>query len=77
MQSDLIAEGDKVVLRVTTKATHIGEFMSIVPTVKHVQFTGNVIYRIRDGRIAESWGEMDFAGLWRQLTSAPPSGENV
>lgn len=28
------------------------------------------LYRIEQGRIAESWGEVDFAGLWRQLTAA-------
>jgi predicted ester cyclase len=31
--------------------------------------TGIVIYQFRGGRIAESWGELDFAGLWRQLTA--------
>ena len=30
-----------------------------------------VIYPIADGRSVESWGELDFAGLWRQLTAPP------
>ena len=71
MVEGLIAEDDKVVLRVTTQATQTGEFLGIAPTGRHVRFTGIVIYRLRDGKIAESWGEMDFARLWRQLTSAP------
>ena len=25
--------------------------------------------RLEHERIAESWGELDFAGLWRQLTA--------
>jgi hypothetical protein len=25
-----------------------------------VEFTGLVVYRIKNGRIAESWGEIDF-----------------
>jgi predicted ester cyclase len=70
---DLWGEGDKVVLRVTTRATHCGEFNGIAATGRPVVFAGIVIYRCRDGRIAESWGELDFAGLWRQLSQAPPA----
>jgi predicted ester cyclase len=70
---DLWGEGDKVVLRVTTRATHSGEFQGIAATGRKVQFAGIVIYRFRDGKIVESWGELDFAGLWRQM-SPPPDG---
>ena len=28
-------------------------------------------HQIAAGRIVESWGELDFAGLWRQLTAPP------
>jgi predicted ester cyclase len=66
---DLIAEGDKVVLRVTTDAIHSAEFLGIAATGKPVSFTGIVIYRLHNGQITQSWGEIDFAGLWRQLTS--------
>jgi predicted ester cyclase len=38
-----------------------------------VVFAGIVIYRFKDGKIAESWGELDFAGLWRQLSQTPPA----
>jgi hypothetical protein len=24
---------------------------------------------LEHGRVAQSWGELDFAGLWRQLTA--------
>jgi predicted ester cyclase len=65
---DLFSVDDKVVLRITTRATHSGEFHGIAPTGRAITMTGIVIYRFRGGRIAESWGELDFAGLWRQLT---------
>ena len=67
---DLIGEKDRAVLRVETISTHTGEFYGIAPTHKQVRFTGIVIYRISDGRIAESWAEVDFASLIRQLRTS-------
>jgi predicted ester cyclase len=64
---DLIAEGDRVVLRVVSSGTHRGEFVGIAATGRRVTNTGIVIYRIADGKIAESWAEMDFMRLIRQL----------
>ena len=65
---DLIAESDRVVLRVETRATHHGEFQGIAATGRRVELTGIVIYRIRAGKIAETWAEMDFSRLIRQLS---------
>jgi predicted ester cyclase len=64
---DLIAEGDRVALRTTTRATHQGEFEGIPPTGRAVEFTGLVIYRIAGEKIVESWGEIDFLRLIREL----------
>jgi steroid delta-isomerase-like uncharacterized protein len=64
---DLIAESDRVVARVTTRGTHRGTFEGVAASGRQVEFTALVIYRIRDGRIAESWGELDFLRLMRQL----------
>ncbi len=64
---DLIAEGDRVVLRVESSGTHRGEFVGIAATGRRVTNTGIVIYRIENGRIAESWAEMDFTRTIRQL----------
>jgi steroid delta-isomerase-like uncharacterized protein len=64
---DLIAEGDRVVLRTTAHATHRGDFAGIARTDRPVEFTGLVVYRIHNGKIAESWGEIDFLRLLREL----------
>jgi predicted ester cyclase/N-acetylglutamate synthase-like GNAT family acetyltransferase len=64
---DLIAESDRVVLRVETSTTHTGEFYGVAPTGRQVKFTGMVIYRIEGLRIRESWAEIDFGSLLRQL----------
>lgn len=66
---DILAEHDRVVLRVTSRGTHRGEFQGIAPTARRVEFTGIVIYRIAGDKIIESWGELDFLRLMRRLRS--------
>jgi len=64
---DMIAEGDKVVVRFSIVATHKGEFMGIKPTGKKVHWSGINIGRFVGHQIVELWGEADFLGLVTQL----------
>jgi predicted ester cyclase len=73
---DLIAEGDKVVARWRSQATHRGEYMGIPPTGKEVQFTGISVYRIEEDKIAESWNSEDQFGLMRQIGAIPEPGQS-
>jgi predicted ester cyclase len=73
---DLIAEGDKVVARWSSRATHQGEYMDILPTGKEVEFTGISFYRIEGGKIAESWNSEDQLGLMRQIGVIPEPGHS-
>jgi steroid delta-isomerase-like uncharacterized protein len=68
---DLIAEGDKVVVRYHFQGTHLGDFQGTPPTRKRVTYTGILIYRCADGKIAEQWTEFDLLGFLRQLGVAP------
>lgn len=68
---DLIAEGDKVVARVTMTGTHTGNFWGFPATGKAVKFTGIYIARIKDGKIVEHWGEEDGVSLLQQLGVMP------
>lgn len=68
---DLIAEGDTVVARIKAYGTHEGELMGIPKTGKHIEMTGIVIWRIKDGKIVEHWAEIDVAGLMQQLGPMP------
>lgn len=68
---EIVAEGDKVVVRWTWRATHKGEYMGIAPTGKQITMTGICILRIADGKIAEEWGEMDMLGMMQQLGAVP------
>ena len=71
---DIIAEGDKVVSRWTAVGKHKGKLMGIPATGKDVIVTGMGIDRIVGGKIVESWGEFDLAGMLMQLGVAPPMG---
>ena len=64
---DLVAEGDRVVIRVTIRGTHHGIFHGIAPTGTAVTFSLVEIVRIEAGKIAESWGGIDLADVLHQL----------
>lgn len=64
---DQIAEGEKVVTRVSFIATHKGEFMGIAPTGKKVKVTGVIIFKITNSKIVETWAEMDALSWMQQL----------
>jgi len=68
---DLIAEGDKVVARWRSRATHKGDYMGIPPTGTEVEVTGITLYRIQGGKIAASWNIEDKLGLMRQIGAFP------
>ncbi len=67
---DLIAEGDRVVVRGTFCGTHQGEFMGVAPTGKVATWKETHLLCIRDGRMAEHWASTDYLALLRQLKSA-------
>jgi len=71
---DLIAEGDRVVVRSSWSGTHTGELMGIPPTGKVVSVGVIDIVRIAGGKIVEHWGEMDMMGMMQQLGIIPAPG---
>jgi steroid delta-isomerase-like uncharacterized protein len=71
---DVIAEGQKVVVRWTNSGTHVGEFFGIPPTGKSFQVPGIDIHRLHDGKMAEHWHVIDVFGMLQQLGVLPPPG---
>ncbi len=67
---DVIAEGDRVVLRYVFEADHVGELGGVAPTGRRVKVPGILIARVRDGRLVEYWREEDALGLMKQLGAA-------
>ena len=68
---DIIAEGDRVAVRMTMRGTQKGEFRGIPPTGKTAVMTEMSIYRISEGKIAEGWDLSDRLGLMQQLGAIP------
>ena len=64
---DVIASGDKVVVRNTWRGTHRGPFLGIAATGRAVHVEGIVIWRIEGGRLAERWATIDYFNMMRQL----------
>ena len=71
---DVIAEGDRVAVRLTSSATQTGEFMGMPPSGKRYEIGEIHIFRLRDGRVAEHWHQADFLGMMRQLGATPQPG---
>jgi len=72
---DILAEGDKVVIRCTVQATHKGTFMGIPATGKRIVVKAVEIDKIAGGKIVEAWGLDDSHHMMAQLgvtTGAAP-----
>jgi steroid delta-isomerase-like uncharacterized protein len=69
---DVVAEGDKVVSRVTIRGTHQGEVEEFgPPTGRRVEVQSLSLHRIEDGKIVEEWNSWDNLSLLQQLGLAP------
>jgi steroid delta-isomerase-like uncharacterized protein len=63
----MVAEGDLVATYKTFTGTHRGEFFGKAPTGKRATIRVMDFVRYQDGKIAEHWNVVDFAGLMQQL----------
>ena len=73
---DEIAEGDKVVQRVTVRGTHKGEFAGMPATGKQATWTEIHISRHAGGKIVEHWANLDQLGMLQQLGVIPTPGQS-
>jgi len=64
---DQIAEGDKVVNRITIYCTHTGKYQGIPATGKRIMITYIDIVLIKAGMILEEWVEFDMMSILRQI----------
>jgi steroid delta-isomerase-like uncharacterized protein len=68
---DVIAQGDRVVVRHTHHLKHVDEVFGVPPTGRQLSVWGVDIFRVEDGRIAEWWVIDDTMGMMQQLGMAP------
>jgi steroid delta-isomerase-like uncharacterized protein len=64
---EVIAEGDKVVVRWTQRGTHLGPFLETPATGKRVEYSGINIFTVRSGKIVEDTPYWDFEVITKQL----------
>jgi predicted ester cyclase len=69
---DQISEGDKVVTRITARATFQGAILGIPPNGKLITVEGISIHRIAGGQFVEHWAVGDNLSLYQQLGAIPP-----
>ena len=71
---DQIAEGDKVVTRLTAFGKHEGDLPGAPRTGNELKMTSVTIHRIENGRLAEKWSEKDALSFLQQIGVIPRLG---
>ena len=75
---DVVAEGEKVVIRTTTHGTMQGDFLGMKATGKTATWTEMHIARFAGGKVAEHWATIDRLGMLQQLgLAATPEQQAV
>ncbi|MCU7729280.1 ester cyclase [Actinoplanes sp. KI2] len=65
--NDVIAAGDRVVVRYVVRSTYRGGYLDLPPRGQHVEETGIIIYRLEGDRVAETWFESNDLEVAQQL----------
>jgi steroid delta-isomerase-like uncharacterized protein len=70
---DIIAEGNKVFVRLQETGTHKGEYRGLAPTGNRLSYTVAAIWRIVEGKIVEGWIIYDRMDFLKQLGVIEPT----
>jgi len=70
-----IAEGDKVVTRLTAYGRHEGDLPGAPRTGNNLKMTSITIHRVANGRLVEKWSEKDVIGFLTQIGVINPPGQ--
>jgi predicted ester cyclase len=62
-----VGEGDLLVARFVVTGRHTGDGLPFAPKGNLVKFTGMSMVRVQNGKIAESWNNVDFMAMYQQL----------
>jgi len=71
---DQIAEGDKVVTRLTSYGKHEGDLPGAPATGNEMKMTSITIHRIENCRLVEKWAEKDVIAFLTQIGKMKPLG---
>jgi len=70
---DMIAEGDKVWVRLKETGTHTGEYRGLAPTGKKFNITAIHNFRIVNGKVVEDFSVSDDLAFYKQLGVIEPT----
>ena len=70
---DVFGERDRIVVRWTSRGTHLGEMMGIPPSGHTIEVMGISIFRIEAGKVVEEWEGFDTLGMMQQIGAIPAS----
>jgi len=77
INEDVIVKGDKVITRYTLRGTHTGDVEGIPATGNKIEMSGIEIIRVENGKITESWEELNLLRFMQQLgMELKPKEEN-
>lgn len=68
---DLVAEGDRVIIRYTSRGVQRGSFGGLPPSGRRVEVSSYLTARIANGKIVEMWGLDDRLAMIQQLGMIP------
>ncbi len=68
---DVFSAGDRLAMRVTAEGTNRGEFMGHPASGRKLSWTEIHIARVKDGKLAEHWVNLDQLGMLQQMGVVP------
>ncbi|MFE4259763.1 ester cyclase [Streptomyces sp. NPDC056883] len=71
---EVLAQGEKVMVRGELRGHHLGTLMGIPPTGMPTYLTEHVILRFSGSKIVEMWQQADYLGVLGQIGITPPEG---
>ena len=74
---DMVAEGDKVAVRLNVTGTHKGEFQGIPPSGRKLSLDEMAFLTIIDGRITEGWITSDTMSFMQQIGAVPTTSHAI
>lgn len=74
---EIIAEGDRVVARLTYRGTHEGRLFGYEPTGRSVTYAGAAIFLVDGCWIADGWVLGDTLNLTRQIETPNAAGPGI
>jgi steroid delta-isomerase-like uncharacterized protein len=67
---DMLAEGDKVAVRLRVSGTHKGGGLGVAPTGRKIEITAISIIEFANGKLFHGWNCWDQLGMMQQLGMA-------